>query len=356
MRKIGGLILAGFLTGCTSVQVSDLDADGQCLLKNRKGMEVRLARYGARITSIKVPDRNGKMADVVLGYNTVDAYKTAKKKPYFGATLGRYAGRIAEGRFSLDGVEYKLARNNGPNHLHGGTVGFDKVEWQAERLESGVRFTYRSPDGEEGYPGNLKVSVTYTLTPGNELKIDYVATTDRPTPVNLSNHSYFNLAGEGAESVLGHELTINADTMTPIGTNLVPTGLMIPVAGTPFDFRQPKAVGRDIEQENGQLKNGSGYDHNFVLNKEGVAATLYDPSSGRCLEVLTDQPGLQFYSANFLDGTLVGKSGRLYARRSALCLETQHFANSPNQPDFPNTLLYPGEVYQTQTTYRFLVR
>ena len=356
VKQIAGLLCVGLLAGCSTGTVSEFSSEGQCSLKNHNGMEVRLATYGARITSIKVPDREGQFADVVLGYDKIESYKTAAKKPYFGATLGRNAGRIAKGQFSLDGIDYKLACNNGPNHNHGGMIGFDKVEWAAEKIKNGVRFSRRSPDGEEGYLGNLDVAVTYTLTDENELQIDYCATTDKATPVNLSNHSYFNLAGEGSPTVLDHELNINADAMTPIDNTSVPTGAIVPVAGTPFDFRSSKPVGRDIDQENEQLKNGSGYDHNFVLTESGIAATLYDPASGRVMDVLTDQPGLSLYTANFLNGTLAGKSGRPYARRSALCLETQHFADSPNKPEFPSTILRPGEVYKTQTIYRFSVR
>ena len=322
-------------------------------------MEVRLASYGARITSIKVPDRNGAMADVVLGFDTVEPYRSSVKKPYLGATLGRYAGRIADGRFTLDGVEHVLAQNSGPNHNHGGSIGFDKVVWEAKQLRNGVQFDYTSPDKEEGYPGTLKARVTYTLTDANELIIDYRATTDRTTPVNLSNHTYFNLAGEGSDTVLNHELMIDADEMLAIGKTSVPTEKIASVAGTPFDFRHPKTVGRDINQTNEQLANGSGYDHTFVLNpKKGVkkpVATLYEKTSGRKLLVFTDQPGLQLYTANFLDGSLFGKSGRPYMKRSSLCLETQHFPDSPNQPQFPNTILRPGETYQTKTIYQFSV-
>lgn len=322
-------------------------------------MEVRLASYGARITSIKVPDRNGAMVDVVLGFNTVEPYRTSIKKPYLGATLGRYAGRIADGRFTLDGVEHLLAKNNGPNHNHGGVNGFDKVVWNAKQLRNGVQFDYTSSDGEEGYPGTLKARVTYKLTDANELIIDYRATTDRPTPINLSNHSYFNLAGEGSDTVLNHELMIDAEEMLAIDKTSVPTGKIVSVAGTPFDFRAPKPVGRDINQTNEQLANGSGYDHTFVLNpKKGAkkpTATLYEKTSGRKLQVFTDQPGLQLYTANFLDGSLNGKSGKPYLKRSSLCLETQHFPDSPNQPQFPNTILRPGEIYQTRTTYQFSV-
>ena len=335
------------------------DPDAQFNLKNAHGMEVRLASYGARITSIKVPDRNGAMVDVVLGFNTVEPYRTSIKKPYLGATLGRYAGRIADGRFTLDGVEHLLAKNNGPNHNHGGVTGFDKVVWNAKQLRNGVQFDYTSPDGEEGYPGTLKARVTYTLTNANELIIGYRATTDRATPVNLSNHTYFNLAGEGSDTVLDHELMIDAEEMLTIDKTSVPTGKITSVAGTPFDFRMSKPVGRDINQTNEQLANGGGYDHTFVLNpKKGAkkpAATLYEKTSGRKLQVFTDQPGLQLYTANFLDGSLNGKSGKPYMKRSSLCLETQHFPDSPNQRQFPNTILRPGETYQTRTIYQFSV-
>ena len=356
---IACLLLSIGLPGCTPEAKPVADPDAQFLLKNRNGMEVRLASYGARITSIKVPDRNGAMADVVLGFNTVEPYRSSVKKPYLGATLGRYAGRIAHGRFTLEGVEHVLAKNNGPNHNHGGVTGFDKVVWEAKQLRNGVQFDYTSPDGEEGYPGTLKARVTYTLTDANELIIDYRATTDRPTPVNLSNHSYFNLAGEGSDTALDHELMIDAEEILAIDKTSVPTGKIASVAGTPFDFRQPKPVGRDINQTNEQLANGSGYDHTFVLNPEKgakkPAATLYEKTSGRKLQVFTDQPGLQLYTANFLDGSLNGKSGKPYLKRSSLCLETQHFPDSPNQPRFPNTILRPGEIHKTRTVYQFSV-
>jgi len=354
---IACLLLSISLTGCTPEAKPDADPDAQFNLKNAHGMEVRLASYGARITSIKVPDRNGAMSDVVLGFDTVEPYRSSVKRPYLGATLGRYAGRIAHGRFTLDGVEHVLAQNSGPNHNHGGVTGFDKVVWDAKQLRNGVQFDYTSPEGEEGYPGTLKARVTYTLTDTNELIIDYRATTDRATPVNLSNHTYFNLAGEGSDTVLNHELMIDAEEMLAIDKTSIPTGKIASVAGTPFDFRHPKPVGRDINQTNEQLANGSGYDHTFVLNpKKGVkkpAATLYEKTSGRKMVVFTDQPGLQLYTANFLDGSLNGKSGKPYLKRSSLCLETQHFPDSPNQPQFPNTILRPGQTYQTRTIYQF---
>ena len=356
---IACLLISIGLTGCAPGTKPSADPDAQFNLKNTHGMEVRLASYGARITSIKVPDRNGAIADVVLGFDTVEAYRSSLKKPYLGATLGRYAGRIAQGRFTLDGVENVLAQNSGPNHNHGGSTGFDKVVWEAKQLRNGVQFDYSSPDGEEGYPGTLQARVTYTLTDANELIINYQATTDRATPVNLSNHTYFNLAGEDSDTVLDHELMIEADEMLAIGKTSVPTEKIASVAGTPFDFRHPKTVGRDINQTNEQLANGSGYDHTFVLNpKKGVkkpVATLYEKTSGRKLLVFTDQPGLQLYTANFLDGSLIGKSGRPYLKRGSLCLETQHFPDSPNQPNFPNTTLRPGETYQTRTICQFSV-
>ena len=349
-----------FLVSCLLLTYADADPNAQFTLKNANGMEVRLAAYGARITALKVPDRVGVSADVVLGHDAVDSYRTSEKKPYLGVTLGRYAGRIANGNFTLDGVTHELAKNNGPNHNHGGLIGFDKVLWNATPAPDHVRFDYRSPAGEEGYPGNLDVSVTYTLTGENELIIDYYATTDRATPVNLSNHSYFNLAGEGTESVLDHELVIHADRMLPIDATSVPTGEIVPVANTPFDFRQPKRVGQEIDQHNEQLTYGSGYDHTFVINKKTgaplqLAATLYEKTSGRMMKVFTEEPGLQLYTANFLNGSLIGKSGRPYVKRGALCLETQHFPDSPNQPEFPDTILRPGQFYKTRTIYQFSV-
>lgn len=349
------LVLAGILlVACSSTKATET---GQYVLKNKNGMEVALASYGARIMGITVPDRDGNLADVVLGYDTGRAYKTAEDKPYLGATIGRYANRISEGTFSLDGEKYKLTCNNGLNHLHGGSVGFDKVNWKADKFKNGVQFSYVSKDGEEGYPGNLTITVTYTLTVDNALEIDYQATTDKATVVNLTNHSYFNLSGEGSPTVLNHELMIDADVFTPVNNTATPLKKSQRVAGTPFDFRKAKPVGRDIEQHHEQLVLGKGYDHNFILNKnQKVAAELYDPASGRLMEVLTDEPGVQLYTANFLNNSLIGKSGRSYQKRSALCLETQHFPNSPNRPDFPSTILRPGEVYKSQTRYRFSVR
>lgn len=332
--------------------------DGQYSLINKNKMEVRLATYGACVTSLKVPDREGNISDVALGYDSVESYKSALKKPYFGAVVGRYAGRIAKGEFTLDGIAYTLKQNREPNHMHGGVIGFDKVLWSAKNIPHGVQFDYLSPDGEEGYPGNLKVTVIYSLTDKNELIIDYQAITDKATPLNLSNHTYFNLEGEGSATVLDHDLIINADKILAINATSIPTGELIAVKNTPFDFQKAKKVGRDINEKNEQLTNGSGYDHCYVLHKREanapeLAATLFDKKSGRKLQVFTDQPGLQFYTANFLNGTLIGKSGRPYNARSALCLETQHFPDSPNQKQFPNTILRPGEVFKSRTIYQF---
>jgi len=330
-------------------------------LKNSHGMEVKAINYGAIITSLKVPDRAGKVADVVLGFDQPAGYWAAPPPPYFGAIVGRYGNRIAKGQFAIAGKSYKLATNNGPNHLHGGNRGFDKVLWDMATKDtpqgSSIVFTRTSPDGEEGYPGNLHATVTYTLTEKNELIIEYRATTDKATPVNLTQHSYFNLAGEGSGDILGHQLTINADRYTPVDDTLIPTGELAPVQGTPLDFRQPTAIGARIEDDNAQLKAGKGYDHNFVLNRTGtgpeLAARLTDPRSGRTLEISTTEPGIQFYSGNFLDGTIKGKGGHVYAHRTGLCLETQHYPDSPNQPKFPSTILQPGKVYSSKTVWTF---
>ena len=330
-------------------------------LKNAHGIELQAINYGGIITSLKAPDRAGAVADVVLGFDGPDGYWAEPPHPYFGAIVGRYGNRIAKARFAIGSKTYKLAANNGPNHLHGGVRGFDKVLWDMSTRNSAqgssVIFTRTSPDGEEGYPGNLRVTATYTLTEKNEVIIDYRATTDRATPVNLTQHSYFNLAGEGSGDILGHQLTINADRYTPVDDTLIPTGELAPVEGTPFDFRQATAVGARITADNAQLKAGKGYDHNYVLNRKGTsaqfAARLTDPKSGRTLEVSTTQPGIQFYSGNFLDGTIKGKQGHVYAHRSGLCLETQHYPDSPNQKNFPTTILQPGKVYSSRTIWTF---
>jgi aldose 1-epimerase len=328
-------------------------------IANARGIEVRAIEFGAIIVSLTVPDRNGRTADVVLGYDTLADY-LSKNTPYLGGVVGRYANRIARGRFGLDGTEYKLATNNGPNHLHGGVKGFDKVAWSGEPITGadgpGVAFTYTSRDGEEGYPGTLKVRVTYTLNDGNELTVDYHATSDKPTHVNLSQHSYFNLSG-GERNILDHTLMINAERFTPVDETLIPTGELAPVAGTPLDFRKPTAIGARIDDKHVQLLRGRGYDHNFVLTQleagSGLspAARLVDPVSGRTLDVATTEPGMQFYSGNFLDGTIKGKKGRVYAQRWGLCLETQHFPDSPNRPTFPSTILRPGVEYRSRTVF-----
>jgi aldose 1-epimerase len=345
------------------VTVSDFDEIQLFTLKNSKGMEVKVTNFGAIITSIKVPDRNGQFADVTLGYDDVAEYINAVDKPYFGAVVGRYGNRIAKGKFTIDGKEYSLPINNDPNSLHGGIIGFDKVVWDAETVgDNGVKLTYLAKDMEQGYPGNLTATVTYTLTDDNEIVVDYHATTDKATPVNLTQHAYFNLKGEGEGAILDHELVINADRYTPVDETLIPTGELAPVAGTPFDFRQAKTIGRDIEQAHEQLKFGGGYDHNWVLNREKgdgeleLAATLYEPKSGRMLEVLTTEPGVQFYCGNFLTGVLKGKSGKPYVHRGGLCLETQHYPDSPNQPNFPDTILKPGETYESKTVFKFSVK
>ena len=366
--RISALVFAMTLAGCSSQQTPAVPAastkiswgqspEGQPVelytLTNAKGSEARIMTYGGVVVSLKVPDRSGALGDVVAGFDDLKGYLTPP--PYFGAIIGRYGNRIAAGRFSLGGVTYQLAKNDGANHLHGGVRGFDKRVWSAKPLSpQSLELSYLSKDGEEGYPGNLSATVTYTLTDANELRIDYSATTDKETVVNLTNHSYFNLAGAG--DILGHEVMIHADRFTPVVKGLIPTGELKSVAGTPFDFRTAKAIGKSIDEKDEQLILAGGYDHNWVLNRTGPdlqsAATVTDPKSGRVMEVLTTEPGLQFYTGNFLDGTLQGK-GRVYARRSAFCMETQHFPDSPNEPSFPSTVLKPGDTYRTSTVYRF---
>ena len=323
-------------------------------------IEARILTYGGIIQSLKVPDKNGKVADVVLGFDSLDGY-TSGPKPnpaFFGAIIGRYANRIANAKFTLDGKSYSLPQNDGTNTLHSGPNGFDKKVWKAKEIPHGVELTLVNPDGDAGFPGTLTAVVRYTVE-GKDLKIDYSATTDKDTVLNLTNHSYFNLAGQGNGDILQNQVKLNASRYTPVNENLIPTGELASVAGTPFDFRKPTAVGARINDDNDQLKKGHGYDHNWVLDsggKFGEAAEVYDASSGRVLQVLTDQPGVQFYTGNFLDGTITGKDGKVYQRRYALCLETQHFPDSPNHPKFPTTELKPGRKYHTTTIFRFSTR
>jgi aldose 1-epimerase len=331
-------------------------------LKNQNGMEVDIITFGGRITDLKVPNKDGVSENVVIGFNSLAQYE--KENPFFGALIGRYGNRIAKGKFSLDGKNYQLAINNAPNALHGGPQGFFNVVWKADEAKSGntasLKLSYLSKDGEEGYPGNLQVYVTYTLTNDNQLEVLYEATTDKKTVVNLTQHSYFNLSGDFSKTILDHEITLNADKIVPVDATLIPTGKLDDVTNTPFDFRKPKLVGKEIDAKNEQIERGKGYDHCWVLNNpeksKTVIATAYHPASGRVLEVTTDEPGIQFYSGNFLDGTLPNPKGGTFAHRTGFCLETQHYPDSPNQKDFPTTVLNPGENYKTKTTFKFSVK
>lgn len=335
-------------------------------LRNASGFQVDITNYGGTIVRLLAPDRVGKLADVTLGFGSVEPYP--KQSPYFGALIGRVGNRIAHGSFTLDGQTYTLAKNNTPGGigctLHGGLVGFDKVIWDAEPTtrdgQPALHLRYTSKDGEEGFPGTLEVEVLYTLTADNGLRIDYTASTDKATPVNLTNHAYFNLAGEGNGTILDHVLTVNAKHYTPVNAGLIPTGEIAPVAGTPFDFTTPHAIGERVNADHEQLRHGGGYDHNFVLDSQdgslALAAHVLDPVSGRRMEILTTEPGLQFYCGNFLDGSLNGKSGGTYVHRGAIALETQHYPDSVNQPAFPNTVLRPGQTYRSTTVYRFSVQ
>ena len=324
-------------------------------LTNTNGLKAKIMTYGGILVSLEVPDRNGKLGDIVLGYDKLDGY--IKNNPYFGSTVGRYGNRIAKGRFTLNGIEYQLTTNEGENHLHGGVKGFDKAVWNAEEVKTkesvGVKLTYLSKDGEQGYPGNLACTVIYTLTENDELKISYEATTDKATPINLTNHSYFNLTG-GKRDILGQELMVDADRFTPVDDRLIPTGELKSVKNSPMDFTKPKTIGSRIDQVPG------GYDHNYVLNSGGgtlaLAAKVYEPTSGRVMEIHTTEPGFQFYSGNFLDGSITGKSGTVYKKHYGVCLETQHFPDSPNKPSFPSVILYPGRKYTHLTVHKFYTR
>lgn len=331
-------------------------------LKNQNGMEVKIMTFGGIITSLKVPNKENVSEEVVIGFNNFEQY--TKDNPYFGALIGRYGNRIAKGKFTLDGKEYQLGINNGENALHGGPEGFHRVIWTVEEAKGGdtalLRLKYVSVDTEEGFPGNLTVYVTYTLNSDNALDVLYEATTDKKTVVNLTQHSYFNLSGDFTKLILNNEVTIDADKLVPVDANLIPTGTLMDVTNTPFDFRKPKVIGKEIEAEDDQIKKGLGYDHCWVLNNQDkgyrFAASAYDPTSGRFLEVYTDQPGIQFYTGNFIDGTLPMRNGGTFAKRTGLCLETQHFPDSPNQKDFPTTELNPGENYKTKTTFKFSIK
>lgn len=326
-------------------------------LRNKNGMEIKITNYGGIITHLMAPDKNGTFEDVVLGYDSLGGY--LKASPYFGALVGRYGNRIGKAKFTLEGKTYSLLANNGPNSLHGGKVGFDKVIWKAELIDndSALKLSYISKDGEEGFPGTLSTEVVYRLTDNNELEIEYTATTDKPTIVNLTNHTYFNLTG-GKRDILGHQVSINADKFVPVDNTLIPTGKLQDVKGTPFDFLQPTEIGSRIDDpKDEQIKFGGGYDHCWVLNGSGdslrLASTAYEPTSGRYMETFTTEPGVQFYTGNFLNGSITGKNGVVYGKRSGFCFETEHFPDSPNQPSFPSVVLRPGETYKTKTVYKF---
>lgn len=367
-----GLLLAGCTCMCSSTHTPSVTAspfgqlpDGRKVdlytLRNARGAEARIITRGGVVQSLRMPDRNGKLDDIVLGYDDLTGYLNPKT-PYFGALIGRYGNRIGGAKFTLEGQTYTLATNNGPNSLHGGVVGFDKVLWTVK--DSGTKdggayltLSYLSVDGEEGFPGNLQVQAQYTLTKDNALRLEFTATTDKPTIVNLTHHSYFNLAGAGKGDILGHVLYINADNTTPVDSGLITTGEIKPVDGGPFDFRKPTAIGARINDPDPVLQYGPGYDHNWVINKPlgqfGLMARVVEPTSGRVLEVSSDEPGLQFYAGNFLDGTLIGKGGVAYQKRTAFCLEPQHYPDSPNKPNFPSVELKPGETYHNVIEYKF---
>lgn len=363
---VGALLIAGCASkSCckmksTATAVPFGTADGKSIslytLKNAKGAEAKIMNYGGLVQSLKMPDRNGKFEDIVLGYDDLAGY--LKETPYFGALVGRYGNRIGGAKFTLDGKTYTLAANNGPNSLHGGIKGFDKVVWDVVKATgNSLELHYLSKDGEEGFPGNLSVTATYTLTDDNELKLTYRATTDKATVLNLTHHSYFNLRGQGNGDILGHEVYINADKTTPVDSTLITTGEFADVTGTPFDFRKPTAIGARIDDPNTVLQYGPGYDHNWVINKPlgqyGLSARVYEPTTGRVMEVFSDEPGLQFYAGNFLDGTITGKGGKVYQRRNAFCMEPQHYPDSPNKANFPSVVLRPGQTFKNTIVYKF---
>ncbi|HMP82173.1 MAG TPA: aldose epimerase family protein [Verrucomicrobiota bacterium] len=328
-------------------------------LQNKHGMEARIINYGGTVVSLRVPDRNGRFDDIVLGYDHLDGYLT--NSPYFGCLVGRYGNRIGGAKFTLNGQTYKLAANNGPNSLHGGVKGFDKVVWTVVKSTgNSLTLRYLSKDGEEGFPGNLDVTAIYKVTDDNELKVEFSATTDKPTVCNLTHHSYFNLAGQGKGTILDHQVQINSDKITPVNQDLITTGEYADVTGTPFDFRKPTAVGARINDPDRQLQYGPGYDHNWVIQKPlgqyGWHATVYEPTTGRVMEVWSNEPGMQFYAGNFLDGTIIGKGGAVYPLRSGFCMEPQHYPDSPNKPNFPPVTLLPGETYKCTIAYKFSVR
>lgn len=374
MKKLVFFLFIVILVACKS-KVSDKNTSDKCIVKkesfekevdgrkvslfmleNNNGIKVYITNFGARIVALYTPDRNGQSADIVLGFDNIDDY--IDERMYLGCIVGRYANRINKGKFSIDGKEYTLYLNDGNNTLHGGNKGFDKKVWEAKQEGNSLVMTYLSPDGEEGYPGNLSVKKTYTLTDNNELKMEYEATTDRPTIINLSNHSYFNLKGEGDTTILDHYLMANAGYITPVNSELIPTGEIVPVAGTPFDFTNGKKIGKDIDAADEQLAFGKGYDHNWIINKDTagaltLAVKLWEETTGRVLEIYTTEPAFQFYSGNFMDGSVKGKSGKPYYKRSALAIEPQHYPDSPNHPDFPTTVLKPGEKYMQLSVFKF---
>lgn len=357
--KMEPIALKTSLNPSDFITIIEGDSVGFYTLSNGNGIELTFTNYGQRIISLFTPDKDGNFADIVLGYATLEDFKN--KRNYYGSIIGRYGNRIANGQFAIDGTTYTLAKNNGENHLHGGIKGFESVVWNVDELtQNSIVFSRTSPDMEEGYPGNLHVKVKYTLNDDNELKIKYEATTDKKTVVNLTHHSFFNLKGEGNGDITDHIVTINADGYTPVDDGLIPTGKIDKVANTPFDFNTPKTIGRDIDANFEQLKKGNGYDHNYVLNDapvngEGLvwAAKVVEPKSGRTMEVYTDEPGVQFYTGNFMNGSDIGKSGKPYPFRGSFCFETQHFPDSPNKPEFPSTLLSPGETYRSTCVYTF---